>query len=237
MYPSIGFLILTYNRLGIVLRCFRSLADTLNRENVRWYILDNGSKDGTAEFVLNLSRQYPGKVIAELHADNTGVAGGRARLLELAAHEEIQIILDSDVEAVAPDWLDHLIAPLQAREDIWVCGPGGAWVNQWWRDFDSAPGDYVGETDVISGYCQAWKRVAFQAGVSMDLFYNPRWHEDSDCCLQSRTLGGKVWDTGEIGLHHMFSHTGDDGSSIWKMIHMESKFKGRGIIRAEWGIK
>lgn len=229
---NVAFLILTMNRIGVNIRALRSLAPTLERENVSWYILDNGSSDGTAEWLLNLAREYPGKVQVELHADNTGVAGGRKRLLELSK-EDYQIILDNDVEAVAPDWLDRLIAPLEQYPDVWICGPGGCWVNQWWMDYDAAPADYIGEVDVVSGFCQAWKRSAFLAGVTMDLTYNPRWHEDSDCCLQARLLGGTVWDCGEIGLRHMFSHTGDDGSSGWKQAYLADKFRGKGLIRAE----
>jgi len=227
----IDFLILTMNRKGIVARCFKSLAPTLARGDVRWRVLDNGSVDGTAEWLLKVARNYPEQVFVNLQAVNTGVAGGRDILLR-ESDADVLVILDSDVEAHSPGWLDCLLAPLQQPE-VWVAGPGGHWLRRDWAYYEAAPRHEPGFVDVVSGYCQAWKREAFEAGVTMDLNYNPRWHEDSDCCLQARSLGGKVWHTGDIGLYHMFSHTGDDGSSWQKQMYLINKWRGKGLTRYE----
>ena len=231
MTPSISLLFLTMNRLGIVARCFRSLAPTLARGDVEWLIVDNASTDGTATWLRALATRYPERVHVLLSAVNTGVAGGRQILLDHARGETL-IILDSDVEARRADWLDRLITPL-AIPDVWIAGPGGCFVVPDWTDYEAAPRGYVGEVDVCSGYCQAWKHEAFERGVQMDMAYNPRWHEDSDTCLQARALGGRVWNTGDVGLFHLFSHTGDDGTSWDKQRYLASKWRGKGLIRAE----
>ena len=219
------------NRKGIVARCFRSLAPTLARADVRWRVLDNGSTDGTAEWLLKVAQRYPDKVLVNLQAVNTGVAGGRDILLR-ESDAEIMVILDSDIEAHSPGWLDRLLTPLNQPE-IWVAGPGGHWLRRDWLYYETAPKDWTGPVDVLSGYCQAWKRSAIEAGVKMDLAYSPRWHEDSDCSLQALSLGGLVWHCGDIGLHHMFSHTGDDGSSYQKQMYLISKWRGKGLTRYE----
>jgi glycosyltransferase involved in cell wall biosynthesis len=228
---TISLLFLTYNRLGITARCLSSLAPTLRREDVEWIILDNGSRDGTADWLRALAGQWDGKVRIELYARNLGVAGGRARLLEIARGDTF-IILDSDVEAKDDGWLDRLLAPL-ARPDVWLCGPGGAWVTPDWRDFVGAKPDWQGEIDVVSGYCQAFDRRVIDAGIVLDQYYNPRWHEDSSYCLSIRAAGGAIWHTGDIGLRHIFSYSGDDGSSETKLAYFRRQFQGRGLIHAE----
>lgn len=229
----VDMLFLTYGRFGITARCFRSLAPTLlDREDMHWFILDNGSTDGTADWLLKLAQRYPEKVTINLQARNTGVAGGRAILLEQSTAETV-IILDSDVEARRADWLDRLIQPLQDHPDVWLCGPGGYWVSRDWTHYDVPPKGYTGYVDVCSGFCQAWKRQAFEAGVTMDLKYNPRWHEDSDMSIDALSRGGKVWHTGDVGLFHIFAVTGDDGSSAWKQQYLASKWRGKGLVRYE----
>ncbi len=227
----ISLLFLTQNRKGIVARCFRSLTPTLARPDVEWRILDNGSSDGTAEWLVKFAVHYPGKVAVDLAVYNLGVAGGRARLLDGPLGETV-IILDSDVEARAPDWLDRLLAPL-ARPEVWMAGPGGCWLAPDWLDYEPAPREYVGPVDVVSGFCQAWKREALESGIAMDLAYSPRWHEDADMSLQVGAHGHQVWDSGEVGLFHIFAMTGDDGSSGLKQHYLISKWRGKGLVRAE----
>lgn len=231
MPVNYSLLFLTYNRRGIVARCFRSMASTLHRDDVEWRILDNGSTDGTADWLLKLAARYP-NVHVELHALNTGVAGGRDRLFRQAQGKVI-ISLDSDVEARSPLWLERLTAPLRDHDEVWVAGPGGCWVKPHWLGYDAAPADYAGPVDVVSGFCQAWKRTAFERGVAMDLKFNLRWHEDSDAALQAQALGGQVWHTGDIGLFHVFSLTGDTGDSAVKQMYLASKWRGKGLIKAE----
>lgn len=230
MTPRISLLFLTYNRRGITARCLRSLAPTLARPDVEWLIVDNRSEDGTTDWLRKLARRYPARVRIHLHATNAGVAGGRQILLD-AARGETLVILDTDVEARAPDWLDRLTAPL-ARPDVALAGPGGCWVTPDWTNYDPAPAGYVGEVDVCAGYCQAFKREAV-AGFRFDPFFNPRWHEDSDMCLTIRSRGWTIWHTGDVGLFHIFSHSGDDGSCATKQQYLADKWRGKGLIRAE----
>jgi GT2 family glycosyltransferase len=228
----ISLVFLTYNRLGITARCLSSLADTLRRDDVEWIILDNGSTDGTANWLRLLAAQYPGEVRISLQARNTGVAGGRAILYAMARGDVI-ISMDSDVEARRAGWLDRLLAPLK-DDGIWLCGPGGAFVERDWSDFRGAHPGKPGSVDVCAGFCQAFKRPVLEAaGIALDQAYNPRWHEDSDLSLQIRAAGGEIYHTGDIGLFHVFAHTGDDGSGATKHQRLISKWAGRGLVAAE----
>lgn len=230
--PAISLVFLTHNRLGVTARCLSSLAPTLRRDDVEWIILDNASTDGTPNWLRLLAAQHPDKVRINLQARNTGVAGGRAILFDMA-RGDIIVSMDSDVEARRTVWLENLLAPLDAYPDVWLCGPGGAFIQDDWRDFRAAPPDQPMPIDVCAGFCQAFRREALEAGVALDQAYNPRWHEDADLCLQIRALGKQVYHTGEVGLFHVFAYTGDDGSGATKLAYLQSKWRGKGLVAAE----
>lgn len=231
MTPRLSFVFLTYNRLGMTARCLSSLAPVLRRDDVEWIILDNASTDGTPNWLRLLAAQYPGKVRINLQARNTGVAGGRDILFNMARGDTI-ISMDSDVEARRDGWLDRLLEPLQ-QPDVWLCGPGGCFVTEDWRDFRAVAPDEPGDVDVCAGFCQVIRRDALDAGVTLDQAYNPRWHEDADMSLQILEHGRRVYHTGDVGLFHVFAWTGDDGSGEIKHRYLMSKFAGRGLVHAE----
>lgn len=229
--PRLSLVFLTHNRLGVTARCLSSLAPTLTRDDVEWIILDNASTDGTVNWLRLLATRFPEKVRINLQARNTGVAGGREILFDMARGEVI-VSMDSDVEARRRTWLERLLAPLD-DPDVWLCGPGGAWVEDDWCDFRAASPAQPGPVDVCAGFCQAFKREVLEAGVALDQAYNPRWHEDSAFCLDIRAKGKEIWHTGDIGLFHVFAYTGDDGSGAAKLAYLRQQYQGRGLIRAE----
>lgn len=227
MKRRISILLLTYNRLGMVARCLRSLAPTLRSELVEWIILDNASTDGTAEWVLKLARRD--NVRVELSAQNLGVSGGRERLLELA-EGDVLVFLDSDVEARDKQWLQKLTMPLVDRT-IGVTGQGGHMIPPSWDRY--IPHPRAGDVDCVSGYAQAFRRDLLDNGVVMDTAFGRYWHEDTDWCLQAKAKGYRVHCTGDIGLAHIYAGSGDDGTQKRKQAYLAQKWKGKGLIHAE----
>lgn len=83
-------------------------------------IVDGGSRDGTTELLDRLAERHP--VLRVIH-HRSGRSEGRNVAIAAATHEVIACI---DGGCVAePDWLEHLVAPLEAdrgqRAD-WVAG-------------------------------------------------------------------------------------------------------------------
>lgn len=226
----ISLLFLTYNRRGIVARCFQSLASTLRDPSIEWRVLDNGSTDGTAQWLLSFAAKHD-NVHVTLRADNTGVAGGRDILFKQALGEII-VSMDSDVEACRAGWLDQLITPLMVP-DVGLCGPGGHWLTEGWKWYEQVSEDYRGEVDTVSGYCQVFRREVLDQGVEMDLTFNPYWHEDTDLAMQIQVLGYRVMCTGDVGLRHIYAGSGDDGRGHEKQAYLASKWQGLGLVRCE----
>lgn len=224
----ISFLMLSWRRQNDLQKCLWSLRNNLAGNEL--LILDNGSEAPQVNWLERYRDNHP-EVTLFLSAVNRGVAGGRQFLLEQAKGETL-VILDSDVVAEHPDWLDKLTAPLQ-DVSIGLCGPAGHFVRPDWQQFIPLPPDKPQECDVVSGYCQAFRRQMLDEGVKLDQAYNPYWTEDSDMCLQIKERGYIIWHTGNIGLRHQFAGSGDDGSFAKKNEYMASKFRGKGLIRAE----
>lgn len=221
---------LTYNRLGVVSRCFKSLLPVLlENEHIDWLILDNASTDGTAEWLLKLARRYP-RIRVILSAVNLGVGGGRQRLFDEATGDMI-VSLDSDVEAVHPQWLERLTAPL-ADPAAGVAGCGGHLVAPGWNHYLAA--QEPGTVDVVAGYCQAFRKSTIE-GFQFDPVFYPYFHEDSDFCLWVKSLGYSIHHTGNIGLRHVFSNSAnasnEDGSR--KQAYLASKWAGKGLVQHE----
>jgi len=226
---------LTYNRRGIVARCFKSLIGTLIRPNVIWSVLDNGSTDGTAEWLLNLHHTLDcANFKLYLSTTNLGVSGGRDFLLKRSVGKTL-VFADSDIYSVRDDWLDRLTKPLRDKS-IGLCGPGGHWITVDdkgnWNWFDAVPQGYAGAVDCVSGFLQAFRRNAIE-GFEMDLAYGRYWLEDTDTCLWIKNAGYKVWCTADIGIRHIYSNSAGDSSGPEKMKYMSSKWAGKKLIRAE----
>ena len=139
-----SILILTWNRLSLVLQCLDSLEDTLRRPDVEVLIWDNASNDGTREYVSKLSG-YP-NLFVHLHPTNIGVAPARAQLLPLA-RGEIVVSIDSDVIATDNQWLDK-ISELLSDSSIGLCGIDGCDIDLSFENYWNLVTE--GQCDVVS---------------------------------------------------------------------------------------
>lgn len=225
---NIALLFLCHNRRGIVARCFQSLYPTLQRPGLTWHIVDNASTDGTTDWLLKLAGQFR-NINVTLSAANLGVSGGRALLFEMV-QADVYVSLDSDVEARDPRWLEKLLAILDDKS-IGVTGPGGHFITRNWTWYEAAR--ETGDVDVVSGYCQAFRRDVLESGVAVDLNFGQYWMEDSCFCLQAKEKGYRIYHTGPIGLHHIFAGSGDDGTGKAKQAYLASKYRGKGLVRIE----
>lgn len=228
--------VLTHNRLQTAQRLIEQIEGTLPRD-VELLILDNGSTDGTAEFVADLPdlvRETNLRVFLE--AENLGVAGGRNALVkQLDEKVRTVIFLDEDVIVEDVDWIVPLRKALEA-EEIGIAGPAGSYIE--WTDIGAKfhPADRR-PCDVVSGWCFAVKREVFELGATFDeAGYGLFWEEDSDFCLQARDVGFDVVCTGPIGLRHEAAQSGDKpGARAANLARFREIWHGLGLIRAEGG--
>ena len=216
----ISVCILTYNRKGTVIRSLSDLMLFFPPGLTEVLIDDNGSTDGTAEWLMTWAKGQP-NVNLTLHTWNMGVAGGRWRQLARAQGEKI-LILDSDVGVTGYNWLHRLLSELD-DPDVGLVGAEGWFTDPGWGKH-RAPVGYYGPVDCVSGYCQAFRRSMLNR-AAIDLRFNGHGSEDDDFCFQIRSTGKLVKQLPALGLEHWVGAMWDNGT-----VNV-----GRALMRDKWG--
>jgi len=126
-----------FNQLALTRRCLESLATTT--EPFRLVVIDNGSTDGTREFLRAFPYPYPLHVIE--NDDNRSVIASLNRAWP-AVRTDLLCFLHNDTEMLDPAWLTKLVGALDDRT-VGMSGLYGA--KRMRRD-----GRFVGRTIVHS---------------------------------------------------------------------------------------
>ncbi len=108
--------VLNFNGKGRLKKCLDSLLAT-NYKNLRVVIVDNGSSDGSADFV---KAHYPCVKVIE-HCKNHGFAKGYNIVMDHVGGDYVALI-NNDV-AVDPNWLSELISVIKRNKGIAAVTP------------------------------------------------------------------------------------------------------------------
>ena len=102
----LSIVIPTYNRIDSLRDCINSVVHQLC-EGLEIIIIDDGSTDGTVDYLKRLNENYRNSMVVINNPGNFGVNYSRNRGIERASKEFI-LFLDSDDE-LAPGCLKHII--------------------------------------------------------------------------------------------------------------------------------
>lgn len=205
---QLSIVIITWNQLSYLQQCLYSLQPVMKRKDVEVIIVDNGSADGTCQF---LSLHYP-EIHLLVNDCNKGVAYARNRGLERSKGNKV-LILDNDTvvneEAISglEDYLDK-----HPRVGLCACRLVDS-NNQVQESFKPFPGLWLKMKNVLGisqknvssaqiptvpyepvyviGACQMIRREVIERIGLLDekIFYGP---EDADYCLRIASDGWKV---------------------------------------------
>ena len=201
--PRVRVAILTHNALEFSELCLGSLAAHTSVDH-EISILDNGSEDGTREWLS--ARSMPNLKVM-LSPANLGVPKGRNLLLAMILRdtqpEDLIVFLDNDVE-VLPGWHDPFVALFSAEPSAAIVGVTGHGIviGEDRRELLPSPESGPSPVDVVSGYC-LWVRADAAAALgpfdeNLGLF----WHEDDDYCIRAIGLGYEVYALPDAGVVH-----------------------------------
>ncbi|MBD5211487.1 MAG: glycosyltransferase family 2 protein [Bacteroidales bacterium] len=214
----LSIVIISWNSLGMLKKCLHSLAGMMRRADVEVIWVDNGSTDGSEEWVRS---NYP-SVSRHILPRNYGVAYARNRGVE-ASRGKYVLFLDDDTES-GEDSIMPMLDFLQAHPHAGICGtalrdrqgnlqdsfkkfPGlgvkiGNVVRSWLgrKRKVSAPA-HVTEVDYLIGACQMIRREVFEKVGMLDenIFYGP---EDADFCLRAQEAGWRVCYLPNVSITH-----------------------------------
>jgi len=104
-----------YNKLEYTIRCIESVRRNTSYSNYEHIIINNGSNDGTTEWLKWINGlPYFDKVKSFNMDKNYGDWGGMLKSLELVADDSDYIVqLDNDIEIKDTDWVQKMILGLE----------------------------------------------------------------------------------------------------------------------------
>ncbi len=224
--PRASIVVPVFNQLEQTKRCLHSLADVGTHCSFEVIVVDDGSSDGSAEWLaacanLQLLRMPSNRGFVE--ACNAGAALARGEYL---------VLLNNDTE-LTDGWLDSLIGTF---DSVPRCGLVGAKLIYPDGSLQEAGGivfadgnacnygrggdqhdpryDFVREVDYCSGACIALPLVLFRELGGFDTRYAPAYYEDTDLAFSVRAAGWQViYQPRAVVVHHEGKTAGTDGSA------------------------
>jgi GT2 family glycosyltransferase len=212
LFPSVAIVILNWNGISLFSRFLPSVIENSRMEGVSLYIADNGSTDGSIDF---LKMNFPEVKIIAL-GKNYGFAGGYNRALQ-KIEADIYVLLNSDIE-VTGNWLQPCIRQLLSEPDTAAlqpkirsfldrskfeyAGAAGGYLDHWGYPF--CRGRILSEVEIdigqydqnvslfwATGACLFIKSSVFKAsgGFDEDFFAHM---EEIDLCWRLKNQGWKI---------------------------------------------
>ena len=193
--------------LDDVKRCVNGLRRWSSDADAEIIVVDNGSTDGTAEWLEEVQNQYDDVSVihcdhqlGEAQAKNIGLALSRGRII---------VLMDTSVEAVG-DFLPQISRNL-LDDGIGVTGPWGI-ISENLHHFHEEVTD--GDADAMQGYCFAFRReVLKKSGLLRECFRFYR-NLDLDFSFQIRNLGYRILADGSLPLvrheHRQWASLGEE---------------------------
>ena len=196
-YPPVSVLLAAYNEERVIASTIRHLLDSDYPAPIEIIVVDDGSKDRTAEVVGAIAATEP--CIRLISQQNGGKASALDHALGLASHETI-VMIDADT-LVAPDGICQLVTCLSDPQVGAVSGYIRVGNTKRWLgsfqdleytaafEIDRRAQDFLGCITVAPGALSAFRRKALlEAGP----ITNDTLAEDTDLTLQLHRLGWKV---------------------------------------------
>src|SRR5574344_1219898 len=205
--------ILNWNGKKFLETYLPSLTQNTDRENAFIVVADNGSTDGSVEW---MEVNYPDIRVIEFDK-NWGFTGGYNRAFnEIDA--DYYVLLNSDIE-VTPGWLDNLLSFMEDNPDVGICQPkvlamhdktsfeyagaAGGFIDRYGYPFcrgrilskvekDHGQYDEPMETFWATGACLMIRSSLYHhlGGLDESFFAHM---EEIDLCWRAKLLGYEVW--------------------------------------------
>ena len=194
------------------------------------YVADNGSQDGSVEWIRN---NWPDGTVRLICMDrNYGFTGGYDRAFEEIRHSgekfDYYLLLNSDIE-VTDGWLEELERFMDARPGCGICAPKilsydrrdvfehagacGGFVDRWY--FPYCRGRILSKVERDEGQYDTPCRVFWASGAAF-MIRSGLWHqlggldesffahmEEIDLCWRAMRQGWEVWADPSSQVYHV----------------------------------
>lgn len=113
---------MTMNRLDYTKKMYSSISQDRAGYPFDWFVIDQGSTDGTQDWLKGMTRDKDGtKFRYKLYDDNVGIAKGWNNCIDFIKKEgdyDIVIKIDNDAEMLTQDWLLAMVELFERNKTI-----------------------------------------------------------------------------------------------------------------------
>ncbi|MDQ4133777.1 MAG: glycosyltransferase [Actinomycetota bacterium] len=239
----VAVVILTWNALAVTRECLEALRETTDHPAWRLIVVDNGSTDGTVEWLQGL-----GDITVVANERNVGFSAGCNIGLTACRPGEDVVLMNNDTVVLDPDWL---VALQDAAYDDPRTGVVGARLVGSdgrighlgsYMPPSTLRGQQMGGLEIDINQCRRRREVE---SVVFALAYLRRdcvdrvgpldedffaYFEDSDYCLRAQRAGFRVMYAGGVdAVHHNNVSTRENGVDFWSMFERSGR-----VFRRKW---
>ena len=239
----VSIIIVTWNGLDYTERCLKSLLALTDHPDFEIVVSDNGSTDGTLEYL----RRFENVRVIE-NGRNLGFVGGNNAAIAAVAPDRDVLLLNADTEVNESDWLETIQATAYAGDDVGIVGcrlvfPDGKLqhVGSYMPKL-SLKGQLVGgnekdinqyavdqEVDSVIFACAYIKRSVIEKIGALDTDYFS-YYEDTDYCYKARQAGFKTFYCSGVAVtHHHNTSTREN-----KVSFREMYLKSQKVFKQKW---
>lgn len=238
MNPICDIVVLTWNQKKII-RTFVDSFLASQAPATRLIIIDNGSKDGTPEYLSSL-RDTPSctfKIV--LNTENKGFVGGTNQGIAMSTAPYV-CLANNDL-VFTKGWLDEIIAVFEHNQEVGVLNPNSNNLGVFCAPQQSLEslaldlkkkheGVFV-EMPFCIGFCFIIRRQVIDAvgGLSEEL--RPMFFEDTDYSMKAQAAGYRIG----VAKGSYVWHDEHASFSQWPKAREEAFVKSRNTFIAKWG--
>lgn len=234
----------TWNALEYTTRCLDTLRTRTDHPDYRIVVVDNGSTDGTVDFL-----QAQDSVTLVRNSVNLGFAKGCNIGIRSSGPNRDIVLLNNDTEIHQPDWLSRLQAVAHSAPDVGVVGcrltrPDGTLQHAGsYMPLDTFVGQQTGggekdvnqysddrEVESVVFACAYLRRDLLDKVGLLDEEYFC-YYEDSDYCQRAAAEGYRNLCCGGVTVVH------HENISTTRDVHKTYFQKGQRVFRSKWEAK